>query len=70
MIEIDKFLKEFQLEDKVKLILQVHDELIFEGKLEILKEVEDKLKEITENVYPLKVPLKTEAKIGKNWAEL
>ena len=70
MIEIDKFLKELQLEDKVKLILQVHDELIFEGKLEILKEVENKLKEITENVYPLRVPLKTEAKIGKNWAEL
>ena len=70
MIEIDKFLEENNLKKDIKMIMQIHDELIFEGKLEIIKKVKDKLIAIAENIYPLQVPLKAEWKIGKNLAEI
>ncbi|MGC8881090.1 MAG: DNA polymerase I [Minisyncoccia bacterium] len=70
MIKIDSYLKEKDLLDRVFLVCQIHDELIFEVKIEIINEVKDKIKEIMENVYPLSVPLKVEVKIGDNWGEL
>ena len=70
MIEINKFLEENNLKKDIKMIMQVHDELIFEGKLEIIKKVKDKLIAIAENIYQLQVPLKVEGKIGKNLAEI
>jgi DNA polymerase I len=51
----------------LKLILQVHDELIFEGvEEEILKDL-PKIKYKMENVAKLKVPLKVNHAIGNNW---
>lgn len=70
MIEIDKYLKENNLKSKIKLILQIHDELIFEGKQEIINKEKGKLIKIAENIYPLKVPLKVEAKIGKTLKDI
>lgn len=70
MIKIDSYLKEKGLSDKVFLICQIHDELLFEVKFEIIDKVKDKIKEIMENVYPLTVPLKVEVEIGDNWSEL
>ena len=69
MIKIDEFLREKELENKVFLVCQIHDELLFEGKFEIIEAMEDKLKEIMENVYPLSVPLKVKVKTGKTWLE-
>jgi len=51
------------------LVCQIHDELLFEGKFEIIEAIQDKLKEIMENVYPLSVPLKVKVKTGKTWLE-
>lgn len=70
MIEIDRFLEENNLKKNIKMIIQIHDELIFEGKLEIINKVKSQLINIAENIYPLQVPLKVEAKIGKNLAEI
>ena len=67
MIEINKKLKENNL--KTKMLLQVHDELIFdtpENELEIIKSL---VKETMENIYKLKVPLKVEINYGKDWYE-
>lgn len=51
----------------LKMILQVHDELIFEGtEIEIEKNVQ-KIKFKMENVAKLKVPLKVNFAIGDNW---
>lgn len=67
MINIDSEIERLNL--KSKMILQVHDELIFDvydDEIEIMKNlVEDKMS----NAYKLKVPLFVEAKCGKNWLE-
>jgi len=53
-----------------KMVLQIHDEIILEVKEDMAKEVAEKVKEIMENVYKLKVPLTVDVKIGDNWGEL
>ncbi len=54
---------------KTKILLQVHDELIFEVPETEVDEVKALVKEVMENVVSLKVPLITEIGIGKNWKE-
>jgi len=55
---------------EVKLILTIHDELLFEIDDVILKKTVPVIKNIMEKIYPLSVPLKVEAKTGKNWGEM
>jgi DNA polymerase-1 len=62
--------KEYKNNPEVKMILQVHDEIILEVKENISEEVAKKAKEIMENVYKLKVPLVADVKIGDNWGEI
>ncbi len=63
MIKIHNFLKSSQ----TKLLLQVHDELIFEVPDSDVHEVPQKLKEMMENIVQLKVPLVVDIGIGDNW---
>ena len=67
MIDIYKEFKEKEL--KSKMLLQVHDELIFN----VVKEEEKIVKEIVarcmDNAYKLDVPLKVDIETGKNWYE-
>lgn len=56
--------------DDVRMILQVHDEIILEVKKEMAEKVSGEIKEIMEKVYKLKVPLVVDTKIGLNWGEL
>jgi DNA polymerase-1 len=51
------------------MLLQVHDELVFELPPEELRSVEKLVRSIMEGVYKLRVPLKVDIKVGKNWAE-
>nr|BFD61996.1 DNA polymerase I [Bdellovibrio sp. HM001] len=53
----------------VRMLLQVHDELIFEDFEESLKKHTPQLVSIMENVVKLKVPLKVNYAIGNNWDE-
>jgi len=62
--------EEFKNNAKVRMILQIHDEIILEVKEEIDNEVAKQVKKIMQNVYKLKVPLVTNVKIGDNWGEL
>ena len=65
MIEIyDKFNK---LNLKSKMIIQVHDELLFDCLNEELEIVKKIVKETMENTYKLDVPLKVEIDYGKSW---
>jgi len=55
---------------KSKLILQVHDELVFDVFKDELNALKELVREKMENVYKLKVPIKVRVKIGKNWLDL
>ena len=70
MIEIDKRLRTMNSGLKTKMILQVHDELVFEVPEDELKKVAPVIKDLMENSFPLSVPLVVEMKVGKNWGEM
>ncbi len=53
-----------------RMVLQVHDELIFEVREEKAEVFTREMKQAMENVYPLTVPLIAETLIGKNWGEI
>ena len=67
MIKIEQ---KFRNNDDLKMLLQIHDELIFEVKVEKVKEYTEKLQSIMENIYELNVPLKVSVSVGDNWGEL
>ena len=52
-----------------KLILQVHDELIFDAFKPEVEQLKEMVKDRMENAYQLKVPLIVETGTGKNWVE-
>ncbi|MGH7884573.1 MAG: DNA polymerase I [Thermodesulfobacteriota bacterium] len=54
---------------KSRMILQVHDELLFEIYEDELPELKSLISQDMENAWKLKVPLKVEIGTGKNWAE-
>jgi DNA polymerase-1 len=65
MIDVQRAL----LQDKIDitLLLQIHDELIFEGLPEVLEVNSARIRAIMENVAKFKVPLKVNSSIGHNW---
>ncbi len=67
MIEISKELK--GKKTKTKMILQVHDELVFEAFKEELDWIKEMVKDKMENTVKLKVPVKVDLKVGENWLE-
>jgi DNA polymerase-1 len=52
-----------------KMIMQVHDELVFEVPEKDVQKVKNMVKEEMEGVYPMRVPLKVDIGVGKNWDE-
>ena len=68
MIEIHKQINTRTLE--AKMILQIHDELVFDVPKQELKESVEIIKDKMENVLKLDVPIKVEIKIGKNWSRM
>jgi len=70
MVEVeDKILTKYDFED-ARLILQIHDELIFEVEEKLADEFIREVKKVMEGVYKLKVPLVVDIAKGKNWGEL
>ena len=67
MIDINKFLNKEMPE--VKMIMQVHDELIFETPKQSSEEVLKVMKKMMEEAVKLDIPLIAEAAIGENWNE-
>lgn len=54
---------------KSKMLLQVHDELVFNVVNEELEEVKELVRNLMENAYKLSVPLKVEIEYGSDWSE-
>jgi len=53
-----------------KMLLQIHDELIFEVNTDEAEALATKFKEVMEGIYTIKVPLRSSVNIGQNWSEL
>ncbi len=71
MLKVDEYL---QKDKRGYLLLQVHDELVFEVEEDAVEAVSAKLKELMESVVAEKersgVPITVEGKAGKNWGEM
>ncbi|MDP3800274.1 MAG: DNA polymerase [bacterium] len=67
MVEIGK---ELGSKKDIKMILQVHDELVFEVKEDMAERYSKIVKDIMENVADIGVPLVAEVEVGKNWGDL
>ena len=67
MIRVDQKIRQRGL--KSKMVLQIHDELLFEAPRSELESLMDIIKQEMENVLQLSVPLTVECNYGENWLE-
>lgn len=74
MVRIDEYLRQNKSEDKAHLILQVHDELVYEIKEDSVRDLAREIKKIMEGVIPPEkvygVLCAAEAYAGDNWGEM
>ena len=68
MVEIDKNIMHPNA-DKIRMIMQVHDEIVFECKSEFADEFAHKIKSAMENITQLSIPLVAEFTIGTTWGK-
>ncbi|KOO05647.1 DNA polymerase I [Vibrio hepatarius] len=66
MLLVDEWIQK-EGDGRVKLLMQVHDELVFEVQESSLAEIESKVQELMESAAQLEVPLVAEAGHGDNW---
>ncbi|MEH2387799.1 MAG: DNA polymerase I [Nostoc sp.] len=65
MVRLHEILKNYQ----ARLLLQVHDELVFEIPPDEWEELQPQIKSVMENAVQLSVPLLVDARVGENWME-
>lgn len=68
MIAVDNWLEQ-QNDNAVRMIMQVHDELVFEVKAGAVEEASQKIRALMEGSVQLDVPLLVEVGVGDNWDE-
>ncbi|SMC09352.1 DNA polymerase I [Nitratiruptor tergarcus] len=68
MNAIDKIIKNEAL--PTKMLLQIHDELIFEVKEDMAQDLAQRFASIMEHIYPLRVPIKCSIGIAHRWGDL
>ena len=67
MINVDRRLKSEGLQSKM--VLQIHDELVFDATVSEVACLEQIVREEMENVVELSIPLTVECNYGNNWLE-
>ena len=67
MVRIDKAMRRDRM--KSRLLLQVHDELVFDAHRDEAPELKAMVKELMEGAMALQVPLVVDIHLGKNWLE-
>jgi DNA polymerase-1 len=74
MIKIDEFLKKENAKDKIKLVLQIHDEIIFEVEDDCVDFAKENLPKIMEKVLTDEqrrgVPILTDCEVGLSWGQM
>jgi len=68
MVRLSARLK--QEKSRARLILQVHDELVLEVPEDDIPATAALVRQVMESICELRAPLKTEAKVGLNWADM
>ncbi|TAE59806.1 MAG: DNA polymerase I [Nostocales cyanobacterium] len=69
MVQLHEVLNKYQEKYKARLLLQVHDELVFEVPYEEWEELQIEIKSKMENAVSLSVPLVVDVRAGENWME-
>lgn len=74
MIQIENYLKKEGIEDSVRVLLQVHDELVYEVREDLIEKVVPAVKKIMERIIDPKdihgVVCTAEASVGENWGDM
>ena len=74
MVEVDRVLRESGDREDAHLLLQVHDELVYEVRTERVKELGERIKNVMEEAFPHEltngVPILADAKQGANWGDM
>lgn len=74
MLHVDKYIESLKKNDEVRMLLQVHDELVFEIKKgradEVVPEIVDLMAGVLEGKETYSVPLKADVKVGENWNQM
>jgi DNA polymerase-1 len=74
VVKVDQYLKKEGLKDSVKLILQIHDEIIYEVGKDKSEKIASKIKDIMEKAVSLQdtknIPMSVEYEIGPDWGSL
>jgi len=72
MIAVGKELKNSKTKElkNIKMLLQVHDELVFEVPRADAEKAAKRIKDIMENAVTFEVPLVVDVDVGKNWGEM
>ena len=70
MVNIQRVLDDGKAPNGLKMLLQIHDELVFEAPLDEAVPLSNMLRDVMTTTLPLKVPLKVDLKYGVNWAEM
>ena len=74
MIEADRYLQDKGWRESARLVLQVHDELVYEVEEKILEEAAKLIRHVMETAVPVSklsgVPIAVEASVGKSWGDL
>ena len=74
MVKIDEYIVKEKLEEKARLTLQVHDELVYEVEEGIAEKISKKIENIMETLIPKEkikgIILEANASMGNNWKEM
>lgn len=70
MVRIDEALEKKSLKPKARLLLQIHDELLFEIERGSIEKAVPEIKKIMEGVYGGDIPIETSVVVGKNWEDM
>lgn len=68
MIACDRFFQSTKMETKI--ILQIHDELVFQIPIDEIDQWKRNISRLMSNVCKLSIPLEVDARIGRNWMEI
>ena len=69
MQKIHKILQEKQIDNEVRMLLQVHDELVFEVREDLVDMASQIIKDTMENIVHLDLPLEVEVGVADNWKD-